>query len=61
MQLKRKNTLTPVKKIAKNLENESSLNRSEKSKVLVHSFTMTQIKNNKIQTKEEKNEIQSEI
>jgi hypothetical protein len=52
MQLKRKNTLTPVDKIAKNLEKESSLNGSEKSKVLVHSFTMTQMKNDKNQPTE---------
>ena len=52
MQLKRKNTLTPVNKIAKNLENESSLNVSEKSKVLVHSFTMKQMKNDKNQLTE---------
>ena len=57
MQLKRKNTLTPVNKIAKNLENESSLNVSEKSKVLVHSFTMKQMKNDKNQPTEQKKEI----
>ena len=57
MQLKRKNTLTPVDKIAKNLEKESSLNGSEKSKVLVHSFTMKQMKNDKNQPTEQKKEI----